>query len=217
MKDLSQQVLFPVQWNWKKIFPFFMVPLLLLSLPGYSQNAIVVKGKVTDESGQPIIGASIIVKGVTNGVSTDGTGSFAISTAPNSTLVISSVGFTEKEVKVQGNQFLNITLNHAETGLNAVVVVGYGTQLKEAVTGSVASISGDAMREVPAPNIAQALQGRLPGVEMSQTSTKPGASMQIRVRGRSLAATTRWWCLMGFLFPDLSPTSTPTTSRALIF
>ena len=76
-----------------------------------------------------------------------------------------------------------------EKSLGEVVVVGYGTQRKEAVTGSVASISGNKMREVPAPNISQALQGRLAGVEMSQTSTRPGATMQIRVRGaRSLSA-----------------------------
>jgi TonB-linked SusC/RagA family outer membrane protein len=82
-----------------------------------------------------------------------------------------------------------VTLAEAVTGLNEVVVIGYGTQRKEAVTGSVASISGNVMRDVPSANISQALQARIPGVDMEQTSSKPGATMQIRVRGtRSLNA-----------------------------
>jgi len=77
----------------------------------------------------------------------------------------------------------------SDVGLDEIVVVGYGTQRKESVTGSVASMRGEAMRDVPAANFTQALQGRIAGVDMSQTSTKPGASMQIRIRGtRSLNA-----------------------------
>ena len=175
--------------NWQGKFSFFILLLLLFSIPGYSQNSINVKGRVTDETGQPLTGASIMVKGEQNGVSTNAKGGFEINASPNSILVISSVGFTEQEVKVKGNQFLNVSLNRSETGLNEVVVVGYGTQRKEAVTGSVASISGDKMRQVPSPNISQSLQGRLAGIQISQTSTKPGATMQIRVRGtRSLTA-----------------------------
>src|SRR5690606_21494186 len=102
--------------------------------------------------------------------------------------VFSMVGYVSIEHTLSASQTaLNITLLASDTSLDEVVVVGYGTQRKEAVTGSVASIGGDRMREVPAPNISQALQGRLAGVEMSQTSSRPGATMQIRVRGtRSL-------------------------------
>ena len=190
MKNLFKRNLFLLQCRKNgKFLPLFILSLLLFTSSGYSQNSLIVKGRITNESGQPVQGASVIVKGLTTGVSSNNNGDFEINASPNSTLIISSVGFTEQEVAVRGNQFLNVTLNFSTTGLGEVVVVGYGTQRKEAVTGSVASISGDRLREIPAPNISQALQGRLPGVEISQTSTKPGATMQIRVRGtRSLTA-----------------------------
>ncbi|HXS57177.1 MAG TPA: TonB-dependent receptor [Hanamia sp.] len=190
MKDLfTKKIFLHACRKTKGIIPFFMLPLLLFSITGYSQQTSTIKGRITDEGGQPIEGASVIVKGLTNGVSTNYDGDFEISTASNSTLVVSSVAFASKEIKVNGKQFLNISLNRSEKDLGEIVVVGYGTQRKESVTGSVASISGDKIREIPSSNISQALQGRLPGVEISQTSSKPGASMQIRVRGtRSLTA-----------------------------
>ena len=190
MKDLfTKKILLHACRKIKGIIPFFMLPLLLFSISGYAQQSMTVKGRITDDSGQPVTGASIIVKGLKNGVSSNDDGDFEISASSNSTLVISSIAFTPKEVKVNGKQFLEIDLTRSEKDLGEVVVVGYGTQRKESVTGSVASISGDRLREIPSSNISQALQGRLPGVEISQTSTKPGATMQIRVRGtRSLTA-----------------------------
>ncbi|HOW32751.1 MAG TPA: TonB-dependent receptor plug domain-containing protein, partial [Bacteroidales bacterium] len=84
---------------------------------------------------------------------------------------------------------VDVSLAASDVGLDEIVVVGYGTQRKESVTGSVASMKGDEMRDVPSSNITQALQGRISGVDMSQTSSKPGATMQIRIRGtRSLNA-----------------------------
>jgi TonB-linked SusC/RagA family outer membrane protein len=104
-------------------------------------------------------------------------------------LVISAINFTTKEVRINNRQSVDVSLVTLEKTESEVIVVGYGTQRKEAVTGSVASINGATMREVPSPNISQALQGRIAGVEMSQTSTRPGATMQIRIRGaRSLSA-----------------------------
>lgn len=167
----------------------FLFMAALFSLPVFAQNNITVKGRVTSEKGEPVPTASVTIKGTTNGVTSDANGDFQISAPANGTLVISSVGFASLEEKVNNRTTINITLTSADKELEQVVVVGYGTQRKEAVTGSVASISGNVMRDVPSPNIAQALQGRLAGVEMSQTSTKPGASMQIRIRGtRSLTA-----------------------------
>ena len=190
MKDLFKRNPFLLQCRKNlKILSLFILSLLLFTSSGYSQNSLLVKGRVTNESGQPVQGASVIVKGLTTGASTNSNGNFEINASPSSTIIISSVGFVRQEVAVNGNQFLDVTLQLSATDLGEVVVVGYGTQRKEAVTGSVASISGDRMREIPAPNISQALQGRLPGVDISQTSTKPGATMQIRVRGtRSLTA-----------------------------
>ncbi|HTM93265.1 MAG TPA: TonB-dependent receptor plug domain-containing protein, partial [Flavisolibacter sp.] len=159
---------------------------MLATVFAYAQN-ITVKGRVTNESGQAVPSASVTVKGAATGVSTNDAGDFQIQAPSDATLVISSVGFNTIEVDVKGQTTVNATLRTSGTTMEQVVVVGYGTQRKEAVTGSVASINGDVMREVPAPNISQALQGRIAGVDMGQTSTRPGANMQIRVRGtRSL-------------------------------
>lgn len=185
--------------------------LLLFAIYGYSQTTLRVKGRIVNDQNQPVSGATIVVRGQSVAVSSDDNGEFAISADPESTLVITSVGYAAKDVSVKGNSFLNITLNQSQTGLNEVVVVGYGTQRKEAVTGSVASISGEKIRQVPAPNISQSLQGRLAGIQISQTSTKPGATMQIRVRGtRSLTADNNPLIVLdGIPFPgsiaDLNP------------
>ena len=193
-----------------KMFSLITLSFLLATF-GYSQNSQVVKGKIVDEKNQPVVGASIVIKGQSTGVSSDNNGTFQINASPNSTLVITSVGYAAKEVPVKGKSTLNVTLTQSETGLSEVVVVGYGTQRKEAVTGSVASISGEKIREVPSPNISQSLQGRLAGIQISQTSTKPGATMQIRIRGtRSLTADNNPLIVLdGIPFPgsigDLNP------------
>ena len=164
--------------------------ILMMSLPfdAGAQN-ISVSGRVLSDSGTAIPGASITVAGKNTGTSTNDDGAFTISVPTNSSITVSAVGYETKVVRVTSGGPLAVILTSSSRQLDQVVVIGYGTQRREAVTGSVASISGTSMRDVPAPNIAQALQGRLPGVEMSQASTKPGAGMQIRIRGtRSLLA-----------------------------
>jgi TonB-linked SusC/RagA family outer membrane protein len=162
---------------------FFVQPL-------YAQKSIHVKGRVTNDSGQPVAKATVMVKGSSAGVSSDDNGNFEIDAPANATLTISSVSFAASTVRVGGRTTIDVVLAAATSSLNEVVVIGYGTQRKEAVTGSVASITGNNLREVPSPNISDALQGRLPGVAISQTSSQPGAAMQIRIRGtRSLTAT----------------------------
>lgn len=153
------------------------------------QQAKTVSGLVKDSQG-PLIGATIMEKGTSNGTVTDMDGKFTLSVKPGATLVISYVGYDTKEISTGGGKnHYEVTLSENAASLNEVVVIGYGTQRKEAVTGSVASINGDAMREVPSSDITGALQGRVAGVQMMQTSSKPGASMQIRIRGtRSLNA-----------------------------
>jgi TonB-linked SusC/RagA family outer membrane protein len=165
-----------------------MFSLFLISASAFAQNNTIT-GKVENENGQPVVGASVVVKGTTTGTATNSNGGFSIVAAKGAVLVVSSVNFITQEVTVGDGTIMNVKLVGASGNLGEVIVVGYGTQRKEAVTGSVASISGNIMREVPAPNISQALQGRLAGVEMTQTSTRPGATMQIRIRGsRSLSA-----------------------------
>lgn len=166
-----------------------IVPLLLLSVLGFSQS-IEVHGTVKDVVGEPITGATIFVKGTTNGTTSGSGGTYTLdNVSPDGVLVFSFIGMKTEEFAINGQAEINAVLTEDISSLEEVVVVGYGTQNKEAVTGSVSSISGDVMRDVASSNITRALQGRLPGVEMSQTSSKPGATMQIRIRGtRSLNA-----------------------------
>jgi TonB-linked SusC/RagA family outer membrane protein len=154
-----------------------------------AQNTFSITGKVRNDSGQVIAGASVIVSGSRSGTTTNMEGGFTIQVQRNASIVISAIGYEEKSFKITSNSPLDVTLLSTQRQFEQVIVVGYGTQRKEAVTGSVASISGAALRDVPSPNITQSLQGRLAGVDISQTSTRPGATMQIRIRGtRSLSA-----------------------------
>jgi len=150
----------------------------------------VVTGTVTESDGTPLPSVSVREKGTTNGTLTDAQGKYRITvTTTNPILVFSFVGYATQEINVGSQGTIDIELLSDEVGLDEIVVIGYGTVKKRDLTGSVASISGEVMRDVPSSNISQALQGRISGVDMSQTSTKPGATMQIRVRGtRSLNA-----------------------------
>ncbi len=149
-----------------------------------------VSGKVTDALGIPLLGVTVVVKGTIHGTITDNSGNYSLTDVPdNAVLVFSFVGMKTLEVAVNGRTNINVKMEEGEIKVDEVVVIGYGTQRREAVTGSVASMPGDVLRDVASSNITQALQGRVSGVEMSQTSTKPGATMQIRIRGtRSLNA-----------------------------
>ncbi len=162
--------------------------VLFAVLPAMAQ--VRVTGKVTSAQGDPLPGATITVVGSQTGTSAGTDGNFSISAPANASLRVSAIGYADQEVQIGNRTTVNVQLQaSAAAQLEQVVVVGYGTQRKEAVTGSVASISGNVMREVPSPNITQALQGRLAGVDIAQTSTRPGATMQIRIRGsRSLSA-----------------------------
>ena len=165
----------------------FLSLMFLFSLSANAQNTVT--GVVSDANG-PIPGANVNIKGTKTGVVTGFDGNYTITNVPsNGVLVFSFLGLTTKEIPVAGKTKVDAVLQENSNALQEVVVIGYGAQRKEAVTGSVASITGENLREVPAGNITQALQGRLAGVEMTQTSSKPGATMQIRIRGtRSLNA-----------------------------
>jgi len=152
-------------------------------------QTITVRGTVTDDQGGTLLGVSVKEVGTTNGASTNNDGKYELRVNSNASLLFSYIGYKNQTVQVNNRSVINIVLQQDVLGLDEIVVVGYGTQRKEAVTGSVVSIRGDIMREIPSTNMSQALQGRIAGVEMSQTSSKPGAEMQIRIRGtRSLTA-----------------------------
>jgi len=166
------------------LFLFLFVPLWL------SAQNLTVSGKVTDKTGEGLIGVSVTEKGTNNGVATDVDGNYSLSVSRDATLDFRYVGYTPQTASVQGKNLINVVLSEDTKALEEVVVIGYGTQRREAVTGSVSSIQGNALREVQAGNVTNALAGRLPGVVMTQTNSQPGQDMQIRIRGtRSLMAT----------------------------
>lgn len=165
------------------LFMFCFIPLWVLA------QKVSIQGTVKDKVGESVIGASVVEKGTTNGTITDFDGNFALEVPANATLVISYIGYKTQEIPVAGKKKIQIILKEDTETLDEVVVIGYGSARKSDVTGSIASVGGDKLREVPATNITYALQNRVAGVDMAQTSSQPGASMQIRIRGtRSLTA-----------------------------
>ena len=137
-----------------------IVPLLLISIWSFGQP-ITVRGKVKEKAGNPIPGATVVVKGTAQGTVTDQDGNYTLNNVnSNALLDYSFVGMKTVEIAVNGRTTIDIELEADVSEVEEVVVVGYGTQRKEAVTGSVASVKGDIVREVPSANISQSLQGR---------------------------------------------------------
>jgi TonB-linked SusC/RagA family outer membrane protein len=146
----------------------------------YSQ----IKGKVTDPNGDALIGVSVAIKGTTKGTQTDVSGNYSIDAANNTILVFSFVGYETKEAVVSGQKDINISLGLDDRLLNEIVVVGYGSQLKKSVTGAVQTIGAREIKDIPVSQIGQKLQGQLAGVQINQTTGKPGQGMNIRIRGQ---------------------------------
>ena len=157
--------------------------LMLISfLPASGQDRTV-KGRVTNESGAAVSGASVVVKGTSTGTTTNAMGDFTISAARGATLVISNIGYGDIEAVVGDEAVMAIRLTQTSRDIGEVVVVGYGTQRKRDVTGAVSSVNEKALREVPVANLQQALIGRAAGLEINAVSNQPGAGAQIRIRG----------------------------------
>lgn len=142
-----------------------------------------ITGQVTDATGLPLPGVTIIVQGSTTGTVTDADGKFSISAVEGDVLVFSFVGFESKSVTLVNQVVVNIQLFEDPKSLEEVVVVGYGTQKRKNLTGSISSISSESLREFPVSSVEQALQGNAAGVLVSQTGGSPGAAVSVRVRG----------------------------------
>ncbi len=144
-----------------------------------------VTGVVVDDTSIPIPGVNVVVKGTTNGVITDNDGNYSITPGDlaKDFLSFSFIGFETKEVKINGQNVINVQLISSTLEIEEVVAIGYGVVKKRDVTGSVASVTGKQIAAIPVSNVAQALQGRLPGVNVSSQDGRPDATISIRVRG----------------------------------
>ena len=160
-----------------------LIALLLCFTVGASAQTI--NGTVTDNTGEPIIGATVIEDGLaTNGVVTDIDGNYSLTLKGNSNkLVFSYVGMKTQTIAVAGRSTINVTLEDEATSLNDVVVIGYGTMRRKDLTGSVATVNSDDIAAVPVSNATEALTGKMAGVQVTTTEGSPDADVKIRVRG----------------------------------
>jgi len=155
--------------------------LLLMSLSTFAQSAIT--GKVTDEKGNPFPGITIIIKGTSRGTNSDAYGNYKINAGSAAVLVFSAVGYAKQEITVGSKTVINVTMTEDLQQLNEVVVVGYGTQKRKDLTGSISSVKGDLFKDQPITNPIEGLQGRVAGVNIIQNSAAPDAVPQVIIRG----------------------------------
>lgn len=175
------------QLNLKRSLGLILLSVLLPFAAAAQQ--VTVKGKVTDQNGEPLAAAGVVVMNTTNGVVTDFDGNYQLTVNRDAVLEFSSLGYVSQAVPVNGRAVINVQLEVDSELVEEAVVIGYGTARKSDVTGSITSVGGNDLREVPAGDITQALQGRIAGVDFQSSSSNPGASMTIRIRGdRSLSA-----------------------------
>ncbi len=161
----------------------FFVLLFVVWGNVFSQN-ITVSGVVTEANdGSTLPGVNIIVKGATGGTITDIDGKYSLEVPKDATLVFSFIGFLKQEIAVNGNSTLNVALKIDATGLDEVIVVGYGVQKKSDITGAIASIKSDELSKTASLSVSSALQGRSSGVQVTANSGTPGGSVKIRIRG----------------------------------
>jgi len=146
--------------------------------------AKVISGRVTNEAGDPLVGVSVLIQGTSRGTTTNANGVFSISADPGETLEFSFIGYKLSSIKVGAEDNVTVKLQSEVSGLNEIVVVGYGTQKRTNVTGAISSVSGKTLAEVPAISISEALQGRVAGLTVTNNGS-PGTSPIVRIRGIS--------------------------------
>ena len=154
---------------------------MLLPMCMFAQQ-ITVQGVVKDQTGETVIGASVMEKGTTNGTITGIDGDFSLNMSPNGTLVVSFVGYKTQEVQVKGPKQLQVVLSEDAEMLDEVVVIGYGTMKKSDLTGAVSSIGNKDIKDSPVSNLGQAIQGKISGVQIVDAG-KPGDNVSIKIRG----------------------------------
>ncbi|MBW8334094.1 MAG: TonB-dependent receptor [Prolixibacteraceae bacterium] len=162
---------------------FLALMILMCSFAGYAQE-IQVKGVVTSaDDGQPIPGVSVVVKGTTNGIITDFDGNYTLKVPGNSTLVYSFVGMKNQEIPVNMRTVLDIVLASEFTGIDEVIVVGYGVQKKSVVTAAISRVTAEDLSKTSPSRVEDALKGKVSGVQITQSSGQPGSDSKVRIRG----------------------------------
>lgn len=164
-------------------FSLAVLMILFQPFPSFAQTRVT--GQVTDEGKKPIPGATVAIKGTNTMVSTDKNGNFSISASSGATLIVTYVGYTTQEVGVADRNTINFQMEPASKSLNDVVVVAYGSQSKRNITGAIQTINDKELKDLPAAQLTQKLQGKLAGVQINQTTGIPGQGMSIRVRGQA--------------------------------
>ena len=159
----------------KRLFKLCFLSIIMMTglcSGAYAQKTVT--GTITDERGEEIIGASVMVKGTTNGTISDASGKFSISVPEKGTLVISYIGYQSQEIPIGNETSLQIRLEESLQALDEVVVVGYGTQKKASLTSAISQIRGeDAFKDRGINNVTVALQGEVPGLVVTRSSTRP--------------------------------------------
>ena len=158
---------------------------LLFTIYAQAQSTAVTGTVTSADDGFGLPGVNVVVKGTTNGTVTDFDGKYSINVQDaNATLVFSYIGFTKQEIPLNGQRVVNASMTEDATALEEVVLVGYGTQIKRQVTGSVQTIDAQELADLPVSQVTQKLQGKLAGVQINQTTGKPGQGMSVRIRGQ---------------------------------
>ena len=181
-------------WSWQGYSHAMTEPATPDEMEKYPDflQSVSVTGTVVDDTGAPMPGVNIVLKGTTTGTTTDAEGMYVLhlSNTPDAVLLFSFIGYATQEVSVNNRSIVNVTLVSDVQALGEVVVVGYGTQRKSDITGSIASVNERSLRDVPVTSLSQALQGKAAGIDIQKDGgdSKPGANPVIRIRGvRSLS------------------------------
>lgn len=176
-----------------------------------SNKQVSLSGVVKDPTGEPVIGANVIVQGTTTGTVTDYDGNFTLEAPENSRLKISYIGMSDMLVDTKGKNFLNIKMADDSKALEEVVVVGYGVQKRESLTGSMNVVGGKKLKDATAPTVENMLSGKAPGVNVASGSGRPGEAAQIVIRGKSTinGATAPLWVVDGVIVGNNSGTLNP--------
>ncbi|SDH44458.1 SusC/RagA family TonB-linked outer membrane protein [Chitinophaga filiformis] len=184
IRDFVTACMIPVSCGLSSVLLMAMLLPVNVAMAQTAKRAL--SGKVTTgKDNSPLPGASVRIKGTNNGAITDANGSFNLQVSDSDSLEVTLVGFTKQVISARGKTSLTVNLSEGATGLDEIVVVGYGTEKKKLVTGAIDHVNTQQLEQNHALRVDQALQGQTPGVQITATSAQPGEGMKVRIRGTS--------------------------------